>query len=153
MKSYANPERSLFQKKDIKTNTNSKGCHLVISHKLNQYGYFRKKIGDKSMMYHRYVYELSHGPIPEGFEVDHKCRERNCINVEHLQALSNLDHTIKTNKERYSERKLKAYDYWYTNQCTGIHLSEIFKVSFSSACGWIREWKKERAETIARAST
>jgi hypothetical protein len=60
---------------------------------------------------------------------------------------------IKTNKERYSERKLKAYDYWYTNQCTGIHLSEIFKVSFSSACGWIREWKKERAETIARAST
>ena len=121
--------------------TTESGCIVPTSHKLNADGYFRKRINGELIMYHRYVWTKEHGEIPEGYEVDHKCRNRACCNVEHLQVLSSKEHTIKTNVERFSERKLKAKSYWETYKPTGTKIAEIFNVSFSSACKWIREWK------------
>ncbi len=117
------------------------GCIIPTSHKLNQDGYFRKRTNGVLEMYHRTVWIKANGPIPEGFEVDHKCRNRACCNVEHLQVLDRDSHLVKTNQERYAARKLEARDYWVDTGCTGTKLAEIFNVSFSAACGWIREWK------------
>lgn len=40
---------------------------------------------------HRRVYEKAHGPIPDGFDIDHVwdkgCRYRHCIRLEHLEAV------------------------------------------------------------------
>ena len=36
---------------------------------------------------HRVAYELFIGPIPDGLELDHLCRHRNCINPAHLEAV------------------------------------------------------------------
>lgn len=123
--------------------TTESGCIIPTSHKLNPDGYFRKKNPKKGKneMYHRTVWEEHHGEIPEGFEVDHKCRNRACCNVEHLQLLAGRDHTVKTNKERYADRKEAAKSYWLETDCTGTHLGEKFGVTFSAACKWIREWK------------
>jgi hypothetical protein len=126
----------------IKTETNDQGCHLVVSHRLNQDGYFRKNVGGKLQMYHRYVYESEVGEIPEGFEIDHMCRNRSCINPEHLQALSRNDHLVKTNQERYADRKQEALEYWLIHKSTGVALAEKFEVCFGSACKWIRQWKE-----------
>lgn len=117
------------------------GCIIPTSHKLNQDGYFRKRTNGVLEMYHRTVWIKANGPIPDGFEVDHKCRNRACCNVEHLQVLDRDSHLVKTNQERYATRKLEARDYWVETRCTGTKLAEVFNVSFSSACGWIREWK------------
>lgn len=117
------------------------GCVVPTSHKLNADGYFRKKTDGVLEMYHRTVYRNTHGDIPEGFEVDHICRNRACCNVHHLQLLEGSAHAVKTNKERYADRKEEAYKYWLTHGCTGSSLGKQFGVSFSSACKWIREWK------------
>lgn len=78
----------------------SNGCITPTSHKLNKDGYFRKDIGDKTfVMYHRYVWELVNGQIPEGFEINHKCKNRACCNVDHLKCIDGTDHAIKTNTE------------------------------------------------------
>lgn len=123
--------------------TDSNGCITPTSHKLNQDGYFRKRISKTEIvMYHRYVWEQEHGKIPEGFEIDHKCRNRACCNLEHLQMLEGTEHTIKTNRERYSERHQEAKTYWESTGCTGTKLAEVFNVSFSIGCKWIRDWKK-----------
>lgn len=44
---------------------------------------------------HRRVYEAHVGPIPKGLEIDHLCRNRACINLEHLEVV-----THKVNMER-----------------------------------------------------
>lgn len=135
-------------KRPIVCETNEQGCHLVVSHKLNQDGYFRKNEGGRCVMWHRKVYEDTYGPIPEGYEVDHKCRNRHCINPEHLQLLTISNHKSKTNKERSDDKRVPAKVYWESTGCTGTHLAEMFNVTFSAACKWIRKWKSERAETI-----
>lgn len=42
------------------------------------------RVGETRFVY-RIVYELEHGPIPDGMEVDHKCRVPSCVRVSHLQ--------------------------------------------------------------------
>ena len=58
---------------------------------LNQNGYGR----DGNGMAHRSYYERAHGPIPEGHTIDHLCRERACVNPDHLEAV-----TLKENTRR-----------------------------------------------------
>lgn len=122
--------------------TTSSGCVVPSSHKLNHDGYFRKCINGKNMMYHRYVYEDYFGPIMEGYEVDHKCKNRACCNINHLQLLKSSQHRSKDNKGRNGDRKKLAYEFWREHNCTGTALANKFGVSFSAGCKWIREWKQ-----------
>lgn len=128
--------------------TTESGCIVPTNRKLNADGYYRCRdsrftgLGRKPLiMNHRLVWLLAGREIPEGHEIDHKCRNRSCCNVEHLQVLEGSAHAAKTNRERYASRKERAYFFWKTTSCSGSKLAITFNVSFSSACGWIREWK------------
>ncbi len=50
------------------------------------YGQFWRS--GKIVYAHRYVYELCVAPIPEGLTIDHLCRVKNCVNPDHLEAVS-----------------------------------------------------------------
>lgn len=50
-------------------------------------GYGRSFIDGRSQLLHRFAYEQKHGPVPVGLELDHLCRNRACLNPDHLQAV------------------------------------------------------------------
>ena len=63
------------------------GCHNWLgAHASN--GYSECGIGGKIRSVHRIVYEDVYGPIPDGLEIDHLCRNRGCVNPVHLEAVA-----------------------------------------------------------------
>lgn len=119
------------------------GCIVTTSHRLNCDGYFRKRVGGKLVMFHRWVFEKNYGRIPEGFEVDHICRNRACCNPSHLQILPIAEHKTKTNIDRSKDRIQKARLAWLSDNLSGTELAKQFNVTASNGCRWVRKFKKE----------
>jgi len=51
-------------------------------------GYGRHWIDRKGPLAHRWVWEHLVGPIPEGYEIDHLCFNRKCVNPDHLEPVT-----------------------------------------------------------------
>lgn len=113
-------------------------------------GYLRvltkqRKYGGKLKMLHRLEWEKVHGPIPEGFEVDHKCKNRKCQNVNHLQLLTRSEHKTKDNSMRYLERQLEVLK--FADNFPGLTPKEIaghLGVSYDYVTNVFRQYPKAR---------
>lgn len=80
-------------------------CEVVTSHTPTIDGYIRIYAqGDpdapRMELLHRRAWRLAHGKIPDGYEIDHICRNRRCVKLGHLQLLTRSEHKSKTNRER-----------------------------------------------------
>ena len=118
------------------------GCIICTSHKPNADGYLRVRLNGKLIMYHRFIWENSIGPIPEGYEVHHLCLNRGCVNLKHLRVLPIKEHKALTNTERSLARKVDAERHWRQTRCTGTTLAIVFNVGVSTACRWVRQWMR-----------
>jgi hypothetical protein len=62
----------------------------------NGYGRFQGgPRGSKVHRAHRLAYELLVGPIPEGLVLDHLCRNRRCVNPDHLEPVTNRINVLR----------------------------------------------------------
>ena len=44
---------------------------------------------------HRVAWELLRGPIPEGLQIDHLCRNRRCVNPDHLEPVTQHENIMR----------------------------------------------------------
>lgn len=90
----------------FKAYTEWRGECLVWTGSLNS-GYGQMRVGEGPMLAHRYAYVRAHGEIAEGLEIDHICRVRACVNIQHLRAVTrqqnmeNMSPLSSTNSSGY----------------------------------------------------
>ncbi len=70
------------------------GC-IVFLGSLTNDGYGRVKLDGRSCSVHRIVFELLVGRVPDGMELDHKCRVRSCCNPAHLEIVTHRENVIR----------------------------------------------------------
>jgi hypothetical protein len=51
----------------------------------DRHGYGRFTLAGKVQRAHRLAYEMFHGPIPDGMEIDHRCHTKHCVQPGHLR--------------------------------------------------------------------
>jgi hypothetical protein len=61
----------------------------------NEQGYGRMKVGGRYVSAHRIAYELFVGPIPDGLEPDHLCRNHACVNPSHLEPVTHRENVLR----------------------------------------------------------
>ena len=98
-------------RRTIAWEVDDRGCHICTSHQRNKAGYARttrREEGKQFGLYiHRLMFEVTHGPIPEGLVVRHRCDNPPCINPEHLESGTHLDNA-RDYVERGRSRRGKA---------------------------------------------
>lgn len=82
-------------------------------------GYGSMSVENVRVVVHRYLWELLSGPIPEGIQIDHLCRNRICCNPAHLDPVTqqeNLRRSRITAEAHFALRHGKAHpgDQWVT---------------------------------------
>ena len=86
------------------------GCLMWLGYKCKK-SYGRIQLDGKSQMAHRISFELFVKKIPKGYEVDHLCRVRDCINPQHLESV-----TLRENRKRAGN-----YRVLHTTKCKKGH--------------------------------
>lgn len=87
------------------------GCWIWCGGK-NPAGYGRINVGGKAVLAHRWIYQhLISGELPRNVDVDHICRNKGCVNPDHLRAASRSENQMNTEKHKDNTSGYKGVDF------------------------------------------
>ena len=79
-------EQHIRERFDAKVEASGE-CHIWTGAR-NNFGYGQIRINGKLYYAHRLAFELAHGPISNGFVIDHTCHNKSCVNPQHIHAVT-----------------------------------------------------------------
>lgn len=82
------------------------GCHVWTAAVATR-GYPQFWDGSRRVQAHRWIYEQRVGPIPDGLQVDHRCRNRRCVNPYHLEPVTGSENVRRGFSARGPKRFCK----------------------------------------------
>lgn len=129
------------------------GCILWTS-SLSQDGYGKAVVGYRGRAKpirryaHRVAYEMWKGDVPEGLELDHLCRNRRCINPDHLEPVNR-----KENVRRGQLPELMRDPNWRPKRrrvdvCINGHPMSGDNLGFNGKRRWCRSCKKNTSRRL-----
>lgn len=68
-------------------------------------GYPRMKLNDHTCAVHKVSFVNVHGYVPGNKQIDHKCRNRLCVNPDHLEMVSHIENQKRRDAANGVERK------------------------------------------------
>jgi hypothetical protein len=110
---------------------------------------------DGQKLAHRVAYEWLVGPIPEGLEIDHLCRNRRCVNPDHLQPVTGRENQRRARVHR-APRSLRS-----PTTCVNGHEYTPENTKIEPETGWrkcrtcrraLEKRKRERRKRLAQAT-
>lgn len=92
-------------------------------------------------MLHRLEWEKVNGPISDGYEIDHKCKNRQCQNTNHMQLLTRSEHKSKDNAQRYLLRTIEILKWVSLNpEDSQRSVAKKFGVNQATICGILKRY-------------
>lgn len=70
------------------------GCWIWLG-KIAKNGYGHVTVNRKTYLTHRFIYEKLKNSIPFGLCLDHLCRNRDCVNPDHLEPVSSRENILR----------------------------------------------------------
>lgn len=96
---------------------------------LTENGYGRFYYKGKVLLAHRWAYEFYKGPIPKELELDHLCRNRNCVNPDHLEPVSRKENVKRglgplLAKKRQEDKTMCPVGHPYSEENTSVYIKK-----------------------------
>ena len=102
------------------------------------YGQFNRK--GKNYRAHRWLFEWTHGSV-DGFDLDHLCRNKRCVNPTHLEAVSHSENV----------KRSRHLNYWIRfGRCANGHDVTVAPGVYTATSG-AKFCRKCNSESKARA--
>lgn len=99
-----NKEAKSYERFLQRISISDSGCWQMTGlHDRDGYAHFHKS--KRQSKAHRISYEFHSGLIPAGLTIDHLCKNKGCVNPEHLEAV--------TAQENASRHKAEGYKQWW----------------------------------------
>jgi hypothetical protein len=111
------------------------------------YGQVKRWIDGRTKTWyaHRFAFEALVGPIPKGLELDHLCRNRACVNPDHLEVVTHAENMARSPLRGRSKTHCDR-GHEYTPENTQIRVS-----AKGYSCRYCLTCQRERARGHSRA--
>ncbi len=103
--------------------------------------------GTRSVRAHRFSWEQVNGVIPEGFELDHLCKNPPCVNPQHLEVVTRSENIMRgrapeINRQRQLSKTHCPHGHAYDRENTYIRPDN--GVRLCRACRAVAEKRRDR---------
>ena len=118
------------------------------SGELTSYGYPKIYYKGKRFRAHRVSYNIFKGVLDSGLVIDHICRNKKCVNPEHLRQVNKQINAVENSVSIAALNKAKTHcrlGHEYTQQNTRIHKNSRHCITCDKA-SYVRYKLKEKGE-------
>lgn len=75
-------------------------------------GYGKKQWQGKTLLAHRWLWQMLFGKIEDGMTIDHKCRNRKCVNPLHLEPVTQTENCRRGAGTKLTAEQARAIKYY-----------------------------------------